>query len=145
MLKWYLSKTQNSSLVWPPCSLACHVQLGIDCSCGFAPTQGYGFPVSQLFDMLLEMREQYGEILLKRWNITFRYALSCSCNQILMGMCWGVCVCSCLGFSVAVGTLQIACCTDLPLSNLEGTLSCGTTTYYIHTRDGLWETSSSWF
>lgn len=35
--------------------------------------QGYGFPVSQLFDMLLEMREQYGEILLKRWNFTFRY------------------------------------------------------------------------
>uniref|UniRef100_A0A7N6BUF0 Exocyst complex component n=1 Tax=Anabas testudineus TaxID=64144 RepID=A0A7N6BUF0_ANATE len=30
---------------------------------------GYGFPVSQLFDMLLEMREQYGEILLKRWNV----------------------------------------------------------------------------
>uniref|UniRef100_A0A673BCQ8 Exocyst complex component n=1 Tax=Sphaeramia orbicularis TaxID=375764 RepID=A0A673BCQ8_9TELE len=40
----------------------------------FADTlQGYGFPVSQLFDMLLEMREQYGEILLKKWNITFRY------------------------------------------------------------------------
>uniref|UniRef100_A0A8C4HA50 Exocyst complex component n=1 Tax=Dicentrarchus labrax TaxID=13489 RepID=A0A8C4HA50_DICLA len=36
---------------------------------------GYGFPVSQLFDMLLEMREQYGEILLKRWNITFRQVL----------------------------------------------------------------------
>uniref|UniRef100_A0A3Q2DIA9 Exocyst complex component n=1 Tax=Cyprinodon variegatus TaxID=28743 RepID=A0A3Q2DIA9_CYPVA len=36
---------------------------------------GYGFPVSQLFDMLLEMREQYGEILLKRWNITFRQIL----------------------------------------------------------------------
>uniref|UniRef100_G3Q4R1 Exocyst complex component n=1 Tax=Gasterosteus aculeatus aculeatus TaxID=481459 RepID=G3Q4R1_GASAC len=36
----------------------------------FADTlQGYGFPVSQLFDMLLEMREQYGEILLKRWNV----------------------------------------------------------------------------
>uniref|UniRef100_A0A674MY66 Exocyst complex component n=1 Tax=Takifugu rubripes TaxID=31033 RepID=A0A674MY66_TAKRU len=42
----------------------------------FADTlQGYGFPVSQLFDMLLEMREQYGEILLKRWNITFRQVL----------------------------------------------------------------------
>uniref|UniRef100_A0A8C6T930 Exocyst complex component n=1 Tax=Neogobius melanostomus TaxID=47308 RepID=A0A8C6T930_9GOBI len=40
----------------------------------FADTlQGYGFPVSQLFDMLLEMREQYSEILLKRWNITFRF------------------------------------------------------------------------
>ncbi|XP_037832652.1 exocyst complex component 6B [Kryptolebias marmoratus] len=42
----------------------------------FADTlQGYGFPVSQLFDMLLEMREQYGEILLKRWNVTFRHIL----------------------------------------------------------------------
>nr|XP_057922038.1 exocyst complex component 6B [Doryrhamphus excisus] len=42
----------------------------------FADTlQGYGFPVTQLFDMLLEMREQYGEILLKRWNITFRQVL----------------------------------------------------------------------
>ncbi|XP_031706983.1 exocyst complex component 6B isoform X1 [Anarrhichthys ocellatus] len=42
----------------------------------FADTlQGYGFPVSQLFDMLLEMREQYGEILLKRWNVTFRQVL----------------------------------------------------------------------
>uniref|UniRef100_A0A671RUU0 Exocyst complex component n=1 Tax=Sinocyclocheilus anshuiensis TaxID=1608454 RepID=A0A671RUU0_9TELE len=29
---------------------------------------GYGFPVNQLFDMLLEMRDQYGEILLKKWN-----------------------------------------------------------------------------
>ncbi|XP_061566422.1 exocyst complex component 6B isoform X3 [Cololabis saira] len=42
----------------------------------FADTlQGYGFPVSQLFDMLLEMRDQYGEILLKKWNLTFRQAL----------------------------------------------------------------------
>uniref|UniRef100_A0A8D3DXD6 Exocyst complex component n=1 Tax=Scophthalmus maximus TaxID=52904 RepID=A0A8D3DXD6_SCOMX len=42
----------------------------------FADTlQGYGFPVSQLFDMLLEMRDQYGEILLKRWNVTFRQVL----------------------------------------------------------------------
>uniref|UniRef100_A0A8K9UFW1 Exocyst complex component n=1 Tax=Oncorhynchus mykiss TaxID=8022 RepID=A0A8K9UFW1_ONCMY len=31
--------------------------------------QGYGFPVSQLFDMMFEMREQYGEILLKKWNL----------------------------------------------------------------------------
>ncbi|CAB1351908.1 unnamed protein product, partial [Coregonus sp. 'balchen'] len=36
---------------------------------------GYGFPVSQLFDMMLEMREQYGEILLKKWNLTFRQVL----------------------------------------------------------------------
>ncbi|XP_068611692.1 exocyst complex component 6B [Brachionichthys hirsutus] len=42
----------------------------------FADTlQGYGFPVSQLFDMLLEIRDQYGEILLKRWNVTFRHVL----------------------------------------------------------------------
>ncbi|XP_061619929.1 exocyst complex component 6B isoform X2 [Phyllopteryx taeniolatus] len=42
----------------------------------FADTlQGYGFPVSQLFDMLLEMRDQYSEILLKRWNVTFRQVL----------------------------------------------------------------------
>uniref|UniRef100_A0A665VNZ7 Exocyst complex component n=1 Tax=Echeneis naucrates TaxID=173247 RepID=A0A665VNZ7_ECHNA len=42
----------------------------------FADTlQGYGFPVTHLFDMLLEMREQYGEILLKRWNLTFRQIL----------------------------------------------------------------------
>jgi len=34
--------------------------------------QGYGFPVNQLFDMLLEMRDQYGEILLKKWNQSFR-------------------------------------------------------------------------
>uniref|UniRef100_A0A672RF45 Exocyst complex component n=1 Tax=Sinocyclocheilus grahami TaxID=75366 RepID=A0A672RF45_SINGR len=36
---------------------------------------GYGFPVNQLFDMLLEMRDQYGEILLKKWNQSFRQIL----------------------------------------------------------------------
>ncbi|XP_067299613.1 exocyst complex component 6B isoform X3 [Pseudorasbora parva] len=42
----------------------------------FADTlQGYGFPVNQLFDMLLEMRDQYGEILLKKWNQSFRQIL----------------------------------------------------------------------
>ncbi|XP_023693903.1 exocyst complex component 6B isoform X2 [Paramormyrops kingsleyae] len=42
----------------------------------FADTlQGYGFPVNQLFDMLLEIRDQYGEILLKKWNGTFRQIL----------------------------------------------------------------------
>ncbi|KAJ8332159.1 hypothetical protein SKAU_G00428390 [Synaphobranchus kaupii] len=42
----------------------------------FADTlQGYGFPVNQLFDMLLEIRDQYGEILLKKWNLTFRQIL----------------------------------------------------------------------
>uniref|UniRef100_A0A8C7DG55 Exocyst complex component 6B n=1 Tax=Oncorhynchus kisutch TaxID=8019 RepID=A0A8C7DG55_ONCKI len=37
--------------------------------------QGFGFPVSQLFDMMFEMREQYGEILLKKWNLAFRQVL----------------------------------------------------------------------
>ncbi|KAM9500134.1 exocyst complex component 6B isoform 2-T2 [Clarias gariepinus] len=42
----------------------------------FADTlQVYGFPVNQLFDMVLEMREQYGEILLKKWNLSFRQIL----------------------------------------------------------------------
>ncbi|KAJ3585517.1 hypothetical protein NHX12_014236 [Muraenolepis orangiensis] len=42
----------------------------------FADTlQGYGFPVSQLFELLLEMRDQYGEILLKKWTHTFRQIL----------------------------------------------------------------------
>ncbi|XP_076828549.1 exocyst complex component 6B isoform X2 [Brachyhypopomus gauderio] len=42
----------------------------------FADTlQGYGFPVNQLFDMLLEMRDQYGEILLKKWSQFFRQIL----------------------------------------------------------------------
>ncbi|XP_060792126.1 exocyst complex component 6B isoform X4 [Neoarius graeffei] len=36
---------------------------------------GYGFPVNQLFDMVLEMRDQYGEILLKKWNQSFRQIL----------------------------------------------------------------------
>lgn len=52
-----------------------------------SPRQGYGFPVSQLFDMLLEMREQYGEILLKRWNLTFRYGLP---PERTPGMCYRV-------------------------------------------------------
>ncbi|XP_077136451.1 exocyst complex component 6B isoform X2 [Ranitomeya variabilis] len=42
----------------------------------FADTlQGYGFPVNQLFDMLLEVRDQYGEILLKKWAAVFRSIL----------------------------------------------------------------------
>ncbi|XP_053314068.1 exocyst complex component 6B isoform X2 [Spea bombifrons] len=42
----------------------------------FADTlQGYGFPVNQLFDMLLEIRDQYGEILLKKWAQVFRNIL----------------------------------------------------------------------
>ncbi|XP_075711759.1 exocyst complex component 6B [Rhinoderma darwinii] len=42
----------------------------------FADTlQGYGFPVNQLFDMLLEVRDQYSEILLKKWAGVFRSIL----------------------------------------------------------------------
>ncbi|XP_015199336.1 exocyst complex component 6B isoform X1 [Lepisosteus oculatus] len=42
----------------------------------FADTlQGYGFLVNQLFDMLLEIRDQYSEILLKKWNQVFREIL----------------------------------------------------------------------
>ncbi|RMC01326.1 hypothetical protein DUI87_22115 [Hirundo rustica rustica] len=42
----------------------------------FADTlQGYGFPVNQLFDMLLEVQEQYSETLLKKWAGLFRNIL----------------------------------------------------------------------
>lgn len=36
------------------------------------PLQGYGFPVNQLFDMLLEIQDQYSETLLKKWSGVFR-------------------------------------------------------------------------
>ncbi|KAJ1078413.1 hypothetical protein K5549_020637, partial [Capra hircus] len=35
----------------------------------------YGFPVNQLFDMLLEIRDQYSETLLKKWSGIFRSIL----------------------------------------------------------------------
>uniref|UniRef100_A0A8C0R0D0 Exocyst complex component n=1 Tax=Canis lupus dingo TaxID=286419 RepID=A0A8C0R0D0_CANLU len=35
----------------------------------------YGFPVNQLFDMLLEIRDQYSETLLKKWAGIFRNIL----------------------------------------------------------------------
>nr|XP_015202444.1 PREDICTED: exocyst complex component 6 isoform X3 [Lepisosteus oculatus] len=39
----------------------------------FADTlQGYGFPVSRLFDLLFEIRDQYNETLLKKWAAVFR-------------------------------------------------------------------------
>ncbi|XP_054845917.1 exocyst complex component 6B isoform X1 [Eublepharis macularius] len=42
----------------------------------FADTlQAYGFPVNQLFDLLLEIRDQYGEALLKKWAGVFRNIL----------------------------------------------------------------------
>lgn len=34
--------------------------------------QGYGFPVNQLFDTLLEIQDQYSETLLKKWSGVFR-------------------------------------------------------------------------
>ncbi|KAK2510712.1 hypothetical protein Q9233_017496, partial [Columba guinea] len=37
--------------------------------------QGYGFPVNQLFDMLLEIQDQYSETLLKKWSGVFRNIL----------------------------------------------------------------------
>jgi len=33
--------------------------------------RGYGFTVSQLYDLLLEIRDQYGEILMKKWMDVF--------------------------------------------------------------------------
>ncbi|XP_074051796.1 exocyst complex component 6B isoform X1 [Macrotis lagotis] len=42
----------------------------------FADTlQVYGFPVNQLFDMLLEIRDQYSDTLLKKWAGVFRSIL----------------------------------------------------------------------
>uniref|UniRef100_A0A8C9NNQ1 Exocyst complex component n=1 Tax=Serinus canaria TaxID=9135 RepID=A0A8C9NNQ1_SERCA len=42
----------------------------------FADTlQGYGFPVNQLFEMLLEIQDQYSETLLKKWAGVFRTIL----------------------------------------------------------------------
>ncbi|XP_061439671.1 exocyst complex component 6B isoform X2 [Rhineura floridana] len=42
----------------------------------FADTlQGDGFPVNQLFDLLLEIRDQYSETLLKKWAGAFRNIL----------------------------------------------------------------------
>ncbi|XP_072469707.1 exocyst complex component 6B isoform X3 [Notamacropus eugenii] len=42
----------------------------------FADTlQVYGFPVNQLFDMLLEIRDQYSDTLLKKWAGVFRNIL----------------------------------------------------------------------
>ncbi|XP_055085530.1 exocyst complex component 6 [Periophthalmus magnuspinnatus] len=39
----------------------------------FADTlQGYGFPVTRLFDLLFEIRDQYNETLLKKWALVFR-------------------------------------------------------------------------
>lgn len=52
----------------------------------FCVFQGYGFPVNQLFDMVLEMRDQYGEILLKKWNQSFRWERSTIC--FLLASLW---------------------------------------------------------
>uniref|UniRef100_A0A3Q2DZN4 Exocyst complex component n=1 Tax=Cyprinodon variegatus TaxID=28743 RepID=A0A3Q2DZN4_CYPVA len=37
--------------------------------------QGYGFPVSRLFDLLFEVRDQYNETLLKKWAAVFRWEI----------------------------------------------------------------------
>lgn len=37
----------------------------------FALFQAYGFAVNQLFSLLMDMRDQYGEILLKGWAKKF--------------------------------------------------------------------------
>lgn len=34
--------------------------------------QTYGYPVNQLFELLLEIRDQYNEILMRKWNKVFR-------------------------------------------------------------------------
>ncbi|GFY57627.1 exocyst complex component 6B [Trichonephila inaurata madagascariensis] len=34
--------------------------------------RSYGYPVNQLFDLLLEIRDQYNEILMRKWNKIFR-------------------------------------------------------------------------
>lgn len=72
-LQWYLAKTKISTSSASLFIVVFRCSWTLTGCAGFPLLQGYGFPVSQLFDMLLEMREQYGEILLKRWNITFRY------------------------------------------------------------------------
>lgn len=74
-LQWYLAKTKISISSASSFIVVFRCSRTLTGCAGFPLLQGYGFPVSQLFDMLLEMREQYGEILLKRWNITFRYRL----------------------------------------------------------------------
>jgi hypothetical protein len=33
--------------------------------------QGYGFPVGQLYDLLLELRDMYSEVLMKKWVSIF--------------------------------------------------------------------------
>lgn len=34
--------------------------------------QTYGYPVNQLFELLHEIRDQYNEILMRKWNKIFR-------------------------------------------------------------------------
>lgn len=99
--------------------------------------QGYGFPVSQLFDMLLEMREQYGEILLKRWNITFRYSVMFR-QQIGESIPMYTCV---HVYTFNEGTMHVTL--TFPLSVIRVHRVLGP----LHTlaRVRLWETSSSWF
>lgn len=100
-------------------------------------SQGYGFPVSQLFDMLLEMREQYGEILLKRWNISFRYSVMFRYQFDKSTPVYN----SQHVYTFNEGTVHVAL--TFPFSVIRAHQVLGP----LHTlaRGGLWETSSSWF
>lgn len=53
--------------------------------------QVYGFPVNQLFDMLLEIRDQYSETLLKKWAGIFRWGIAVTCVNVHMCMHMSVC------------------------------------------------------
>lgn len=100
-------------------------------------SQGYGFPVSQLFDMLLEMREQYGEILLKRWNVTFRYSVMFRWQideTIPMLTCLRV-------YTFNEGLMHVALTFPFSVTRVYRVLGLLRTL----ARVGLWETSSSWF
>ncbi|KAG1678663.1 Exocyst complex component 6B [Nymphon striatum] len=43
----------------------------LDCFCAYS-FKGYGYQVTQLFDLLIEIRDQYNEILMKQWVTVFR-------------------------------------------------------------------------
>lgn len=102
----------------------------------FLLLQGYGFPVSQLFDMLLEMREQYGEILLKKWNITFRY------SNVRVANWWEFPRVYLHAFLyIQRGTMHVALTFPFSVIRVQWVFR----PLNILARVGLWETSSSWF
>lgn len=70
---------QQKCLAAGPCGRACLRPAGSGCRlfssvCDSVSVsaQGYGFPVNQLFDLLLEIQDQYSETLLKTWAGAFR-------------------------------------------------------------------------